>query len=90
MYAGMKGLESKEESEALTDFLQSFNRLRLTECKNRCPDNQGYEDKCEHCDVQYLCTLVSSHFKMKAQYKNLYYAMRWLLCAEHNQFKDNN
>lgn len=85
----MLNILSNEENDALHNFVKFFNELLLLECHKRCPRNHGYEPKCANCDVQYLFWVVTTMFKMKAEGEGLYYAMRWLITKEHNQFEDD-
>ena len=88
MYGSYKGIDTKEELDAVENFIESFDKLLLFQCKKRCPTNDGYENKCEYCDVQHLLRVCSAMFRTKAEFGNLYYALRWLIEEPHRQFDE--
>lgn len=76
-----------EEYEAFKNVVRAFNDCLLIECRKRCPDNDGYEPKCENCDVQHL-TKVVSVAKLGADKRGTLFALRWLVEAGHSQFEE--
>jgi len=75
-----------EERKAFKNVEQAFNGCLLLECRKRCPDNEGYEPKCDSCDVQHLSKVVSVA-KLGADRRGMLFALRWLVEASHSPFE---
>lgn len=75
-----------EEYEAFKNVVQAFNDCLLIECKKRCPDNEGYEQKCDGCEVQHLSHVINVA-KLGADRSGMLFALRWLIEAGHSPFE---
>jgi hypothetical protein len=66
---------------------EAFGPVFTRECKKRCPDNDGYEPKCEYCDVQRIFHTVHTHFTIAAGKCGAFLAVRCLIENEHMHSK---
>lgn len=79
----MADIRSEEERKAYNAFVTSADAILLCECRSRCPNNHGYEPRCEYCDVKHIQDLVSSCAKIKSERMGSYRALLWLINNPH-------
>lgn len=66
--------------KAITD---AFCAVFLEECKKRCPDNRGFEQKCDFCEVQRIFRTVHIEFPLVAEKGGPFFAVKRLCENEH-------
>ena len=54
----------KDNQRLARDFYNGCAEIFHRMCAIRCPENHGYEKKCERCLVQHIFTICTSHFKV--------------------------
>ena len=72
-----------EEGKMVQAIQNAFYPVFQSECLKRCPDNRGYEPKCEFCDVQHSFLEIQDSFKLAAEKCGPFLAARCLIENEH-------
>ncbi len=78
-------LMTKEQERAKEKIVNGFVDALVFECKTRCPGNNGYEPKCEYCEVQRILRKAKMEFEIVAERAGLLHAIRCLVENEHRE-----
>lgn len=74
---------SDDNYKRIAAIRDAFDLVLSGECKKRCPDNRGFEPKCDFCEVQRIFRTVHIEFPLVAKKGGPFFAVKRLVENEH-------